>query len=861
MNRSQQNDITELDPNGQLSQRLSHFENIIKNSPDILFIYDCLIARITYCNSRVIDVLGCSRDEFQSMRLDAPESLLHPEDQPAFRACLEQISNASSEAPGEFVGRFRQKPDQWLWMKVKLSVFERDEKENPVRLAGTASDISAEMATKESLQRRIQLLELTINSMSEGVIVCDANGDLLLVNQSARHMLKTDASLSSLSQVRAVYGEYHDSESLVPFWHHHPLVRALAGEKVKDRDLSLFDRKRNLSLTLNHASAPLLDEAGQVIGAVDVFRDSTEKHRAFHELKRTEEQFRLLVEGTTDYAIFMLDQSGLVVSWNPGAERILGFGKSEIIGKHLSVFFTPEDHAKDEPERRLRQANQEGRVEEDGWRVRKDGHRFWCTGVTGALRDADGRLKGFVAILRDNTERRLVDQNNFFLANHDALTGLPNRARFLERLREALINADRDRTRVAVMLLDLDRFKVINDTLGHHTGDQFLKLVSKRLTQCVRETDTVARLGGDEFVMILTRLKSLSSAELIAENIIHELSKPYAIDNHEINSGASIGIAFYPQDGGESGELLQKADLAMYRAKATGRGHYRVFAPGMLTEIQQRRQQEEQLRAAVAQGDFDLVYQPQIDLETLQISGVEALLRCRNSQLMALTTGQIIALAEEMGLIVSLGAWVLDAACSQLARWRALGASGASGLPELSELSELKVAVNIAPAQLLAATFLDNLKKILDQHGLPATALEIEITEASLVSAITSESRVIDELKSLGVSVSIDDFGAGMSSLSYLKQFPVDVLKLDPGLISNLPRDQEDAAIVSAIIRLASDLHIKVVAEGVENFDQLGFLRSTPCQCVQGFLFSEAVRPDKFIQLLQNRKSGGRIIH
>ena len=714
------------------------------------------------------------------------------------------------------------------------------------------------MGTKESLQQRVKLLELIIDSMFEGIIVCDADGDLLLVNQSARKMLKINSELSSLSQVRSAYADYHDSESLVLFWHHHPLVRALAGEQIKDRDLSLFDRKRNLSLTLNHASVPLRDGEGQIVGAVDVFRDSTEKHRAFLELKRAEEQFRLLVEGTTDYAIFMLDQEGLVVSWNPGAERIFGFGKSEVIGKHQSVFFTPEDHAKNGPDCRLKQASQEGRVEEDGWRVRKDGHRFWCTGVTGALRNADGNLKGFVAILRDNTERRLVDQNNFFLANHDALTGLPNRARFLERLHEALINADRDRTRVAVLLLDLDRFKAINDTLGHHTGDQFLRLVSKRLTQCVRETDTVARLGGDEFVLILTRLKSLSSAELIAENILHELGKTYAIDNHEINSGASIGIAFYPQDGGDSGELLQKADLAMYRAKATGRGCYRVFAPGMLTEIQQRRQQEEQLRSAVAQGDFDLVYQPQIDLETLQIAGVEALLRCRNPQLMALSTGQIIALAEDLGLIVSLGAWVLDSACRQIAQWRSLGASDPAGLPELSDL---KVAVNIAPAQLLAHTFVGSLQKTLSKYDLPAAALEIEITEASLVSAMAVESRVIDELKSIGVSVSIDDFGAGMSSLSYLKQFPVDVLKLDPGLINNLPRDQEDAAIVSALIRLASDLHIKVVAEGVENFDQLGFLRSTPCQFVQGFLFSEAVRPDKFIQLLQNRKSGGRIIH
>ena len=850
--------MTALDPTEPFSFELSHFENITKHSTDIVFIYDRPAARVIYCNHRVWDLLGYACDEFQPMQSGTPDGLIHPEDQFSFQASLERSFNTDSDQAAEFLCRFHQKSGQWLWMKVSISVFKRDGSQNPLQLMGTATNISTEMAAKEVLQRRVNFLELILDSMSEGVIVCDANGDLLLVNQAARQMLKSDSALSALSHVRAAYGDYQDSESLVRFWHHHPLVRALAGEKVKDRDLSLFDRKRNISLTLNHASAPLLDEAGQIIGAVDVFRDSTEKHRAFHELKRTEEQFRLLVEGTTDYAIFMLDKNGLVVSWNPGAERILGFGKSEIIGKHLSVFFTPEDHAKDEPERRLKQANQEGRVEEDGWRVRKDGHRFWCTGVTGALRDADSNLTGFVAILRDHTERRLVDQNNFFLANHDALTGLPNRARFLERLHEALINADRDRTRVAVLLLDLDRFKVINDTMGHHTGDQFLKLVSKRLTQCVRETDTVARLGGDEFVLILTRLKSLSSAELIAENVIHELSKTYVVDNHEINSGASVGIAFYPQDGGDAGELLQKADLAMYRAKATGRGRYRVFAPGMLTEIQQRRQQEEQLRSAVAQGEFDLVYQPQIDLETLQIAGVEALLRCRNSQLMALSTRQIIVLAEEMGLVVSLGAWVLDSACRQIAQWRSLSASHANFLPELAGF---KVAVNIAPAQLLATSFVDNLKKILNQHRLPATALEIEITEASLASAIASESRVIDELKSLGVSVSIDDFGAGMSSLSYLKQFPVDVLKLDPGLISNLPRDQEDAAIVSAIIRLASDLHIKVVAEGVENFDQLGFLRSTPCQCVQGFLFSEAVRPDKFIQLLQNRKAGGRIIH
>ncbi len=831
---------------------------MVENNPDAVFIYDRHSGRITFCNRRLTDILGYPVPEVQTFRLDTPDSLIHSEDHASFVACLEKIYSADTDLTHDHVCRCRHQDGRWRWLKVKLSVFERDANQYATHLIGTAIDISDEVEARESLQLKTRILELILNSMSEGVIVCDAGGELMLVNRSAEQMLRLDAPLTSLSQVRAVHTADRDEENAARFWHQHPLIRALSGEKVTGQELSLYDRKRELALTLNHASAPLLDDSGKIIGAVDVFRDITEAHRALHELQRAEEHFRLLVEGTTDYAIFMLDHSGVIVSWNPGAERILGYRKAEIIGQHMSVFFTAEDCAREEPARKLRQASLEGRAEEDSWRVRKDGQHFWCTGVTGALHDSDGKLKGFVAILRDNTDRRLAEQNTFFLANHDLLTGLPNRARFLERLHESLINADRDHTRVAVLLLDLDRFKTINDTLGHHAGDQLLKLVSQRLSQCVRETDTVARLGGDEFVLILTRLKSLSSAELIAENIIRELARPFSVDNYAVNSGASVGIAFYPQDGGDSGELLQKADLAMYRAKATGRGRYRVFAPGMLTEVQLRQQQEEQLRSAVGQGDFELVYQPQIDMHTLKMTGVEALLRSRNTQLMMLSPRQVIALAEEMGLIISLGSWVIDAACCQMARWRSMVSSGAS---EVAELSTLSLAINIAPAQLLADDFVTGLQQTLERYALPSAVIEIEITEASLVRAIQSESRVIDQLKALGVSISIDDFGAGMSSLSLLKQFPVDVLKLDPALIRNLPRDHEDAAIVSAIARLANDLQIKVVAEGVENFEQLGFLRSTSCQSVQGFLFSEAIRPEKFEQLLENRKSGHHFVH
>jgi diguanylate cyclase (GGDEF)-like protein/PAS domain S-box-containing protein len=641
----------------------------------------------------------------------------------------------------------------------------------------------------------------------------------------------------------------HSLQSGARVWHQHPLSRSLAGETVVDYELSLYDRKRALSITLSHSAAPLRDTDGGIIGAVDVFRDVTETHRARQELQRAEEHFRLLVEGTTDYAIFMLDQNGGVVSWNPGAERILGFRKDEIIGRNFATFFTSEDQARGEPMRKLRQAMCDGRSEDDSWRVRKDGERFWCTGVLGALHDPTGKVKGFVEIMRDNTERRLAEQNVFYLANHDPLTGLANRARFLERLHEALLHADRDGSGCAALLLDLDRFKAINDTLGHHAGDLLLKQVAQRLLSCVRETDTVARLGGDEFVFILTRLKTLAAAELIAENIIRALSEPFEILEHRLRTGASIGIAMYPDDGNEPGELLQKADLAMYRAKSTGRNRYRVFSPGMLTEVLARQQQEEQLRAAIVQQQFELAFQPQIDLLTMQVVGAEALLRCENPLLQSLSARQLVALAEETGLASRLSEWVLEAACKQLSNWRE------------RQMPELKVAVNVSSVQLMDPGFVDQVRDAIERHQLPAALLELELTEGGLVAASTAGSDVMESLKTIGVSLSIDDFGTGISTLSYLKHYPVDMLKVDASLVRNLPRDREDAAIVSAIIKLAGDLRIKVIAEGVETFEQLNFLRSTSCHHVQGFLFSEALRSDKFEQLLQHRKQQGQFFH
>lgn len=828
---------------------IESLERIASVLPDLIFVHDLQAERNTYCNSRIGSVLGLSAEVFLSPGFYKDYRFFHPEDFSTVSVWHKALAKITDQETRQHQYRVRHSDGSWRWLHVRAAVFRRTRDGAVQQLICSACDATEQVETEQALKRHTEILRLILDSMTEGVIVCDTNGKTLLVNRSAEQILKLTEPLTRLSQVRRAHaGDAKAAESF-KLWHQHPLVRALNGETISGNELSLYDRRRGLSVTLSHSAAPLKNLEGKIVGAVDVFRDVTESHRALKELQRAEEHFRLLVEGTTDYAIFMLDKEGHVVSWNPGAERILGYRKAEILGNHVSIFFTPEDREKGEPQRALRQTMLDGRSEEDSWRVRKDGQRFWCTGVTGALHDNEGRVQGFVEIMRDNTERRLVEQNTFFLANHDPLTGLPNRARFMEHLHEALINADRDSTRVAVLLLDLDRFKAVNDHLGHHAGDELLRLVAQRLQRCVRETDTVARLGGDEFVVILTRLKSLAAAELIAENILRELAQGYEMDNQVLKSSASVGIAMYPLDGSDTGELLQKADLAMYRAKASGRNRFRVFAPGMLTEVQLRQTQEELLRQSVEQGDFELVYQPQIDIQTLEVVAVEALLRSRHPGLMSLTTRAMISLAEEIGLFSELGVWVLRAACIQMGRWRAAG------------LPEFRMAINVSPAQLHDPLFPGLLRSALEDADMEAHRLEIEFNENALVQTREDGSSVLDQLKTQGVTISVDDFGTGISTLSLLKEFPVDVLKLDPALIRDLPRDHEDSAIVSAIIKLAKDLNIKVVAEGVETVEQLSFLRNTACHRVQGYLFSEAVRPEKLEQLLRHRKQEGQILH
>jgi|AGTN01.1.fsa_nt_gi PAS domain S-box/PAS domain S-box/diguanylate cyclase (GGDEF) domain len=454
----------------------------------------------------------------------------------------------------------------------------------------------------------------------------------------------------------------------------------------------------------------------------------------------------------------------------------------------------------------------------------------------------DGGRRGLVLVGRDVTERKLTAARIHHLAHHDSLTGLPNRVLFQERLRSALLQARRGGGRVALMFLDLDKFKDINDTLGHHVGDLLLKAVAKRLQRCVRETDTVARLGGDEFAIILTNLDDPVDATTAAETVIASIADPFGLEEHEVLTSTSIGITLFPDDAGDADQLLKNADLAMFRSKAEGRNNYNFYVAQMNAEVQARKIIERDLRLALGTDQLELHYQPLVEVRTGAVMGCEALLRWNHPTRGWVGPAEFIPVAERSDLIAPLGRWILHRACLQGRDW------SRAGLPPL------KIAVNLSPAQFkhhqgLIAMVAD----ILDQTGFPAQCLQLEITEGVAMQNTEATIEVLQTLRAMGVVISIDDFGTGYSSLNYLKRFPVDKLKIDRSFVMDIGLHKDNAAVVQAIVNLGHSLGTRVNVEGVETREQLDFLIGHGVDEAQGYFFSKPVPPDAFARLVREK--------
>jgi diguanylate cyclase (GGDEF)-like protein/PAS domain S-box-containing protein len=549
------------------------------------------------------------------------------------------------------------------------------------------------------------------------------------------------------------------------------------------------------------------------------------------------EEFALFVSQVRDYAILTLDSAGRVVSWNAGARNIKGYEADEILGQSFEVFYSPEDRERGLPAQHLAEAAAAGSLQYEGWRLRKDGSRFWADVVITAVFDDDGRLRGFGKVTRDVTERRNAEERLTHRTLHDLLTGLPNRELLLDRIGQGLAAIGRHPSTVAAFFIDLDRFKVINDTFGHAAGDHALVTVARRLQATVRPEDTVARHSGDEFVVVCPDLRQSAEAQFVGERIASALDVPVPLGGEQLAVHASIGVALTDDPETDPESLLRDADTAMYHAKRAGREHcvIRVFSPEMRTRLTRRLDMESALRQAVSVGEFSVVYQPVIRLDSGKVEAFEALLRWHRPH-ETVDPAEFIPVAEQTGLIDSIGAWVLEQACREAVRWD----------EDDPDRGGARVAVNVSARQLHNGALVAVLDRVLSDTRIEASRVCLEVTETQLMSDAVASIEVLMDLKRRGISLSIDDFGTGYSSLSYLKRLPVDTLKIDRSFVAGLGESttgRQDSAIVEATIRMAQALGLAVVAEGVETPQQCAELRWLGCDYGQGWLFGRPQPP------------------
>ncbi|MGZ5037936.1 MAG: EAL domain-containing protein [Usitatibacter sp.] len=581
-----------------------------------------------------------------------------------------------------------------------------------------------------------------------------------------------------------------------------------------------------------------VDQRGDVAGVISVVTDVTRYKQTEGALEASEARFRVLTESTID--LITVCDADCTMQYQSGALRqLLGFDPADTVGKNVFdlVHRDDVDHVK-AAFRRILETRQLTEPVEFRLRHRDGGWRTFESLGTNCLGNA--HIRGIVWNSRDVTDRKVIQQRIQHLAYHDNLTGLPNRGLLQDRLARSIARAERSGRKVAVLFIDLDNFKNINDTLGHDVGDELLRQVSRRLTECVRLEDTIARQGGDEFIVLLDALDDGRNASIVAQKILNALRLPLTLGGTEQHVSGSVGIALYPEDGRDAQTLMKNADTAMFHGKGLGKNTYQYFTAQMNIAVKRRMTLESALRRAVMQKDFVLHYQPQINLETGEIIAVEALVRWKTEDSGTVMPGDFIPLAEETGLINEIGEWVLREGCRQAREWQDRGLSKAR-----------RMAINLSARQFGDKGFLDMVVRVLAETGLPAHCLELEITESQVMRQTDGMNQLLTRLSEMGVQLAIDDFGTGYSSLSYLKRLPIQKLKIDQSFVRDITVDPNDTAIVVAIINMARSLELETIAEGVETADQLALLRSKGCQVGQGFFFSVPLAAQEIYPLLR----------
>lgn len=786
--------------------------------------------RITFVSDRAEALFGYPLEEWIK-KGNFWRTIVHPDDQPE----ASELSKRYFETGEGGINRFRwvTKDGRPLWIESHVAVL-KDEKGETVGLRALSIDITdrvkAELARQESEDRFARFMK----HLPGLAWIKDAAGRYIFANESALRSFGVKES----ELLGNTDSDVFSNDIAEQFINNDKKVLA---EEQAIQIVETFPQEDDIvhHSLVSKFPIPSNDGSASLIGGVAI--DITKQKLAEEELHRSEERLRLMIEGVKDYGIFMLDTDGYIISWNEGAQRLFQYSEDEVIGKHASMFYATEGDTRQAVRHELELAEHEGKYTNETLRIRKDKSVFLAEVVTTALFDEEGKLRGFGRVVRDITERAEAEETIRHQALHDPLTGLPNRKALDERLEIMIRQAERHHSKIAVMFLDLDRFKNVNDSLGHMIGDTLLKEVASRFRATIRAEDTVARLGGDEFVLLLSEVTHSGDVINVSKKIIEAMQAPVQIGQHSLHITTSIGIALYPSDGTDTNALLKNADTALYRAKELGRNRYQFFNQTMNVQASERLTLETSLHKAIDANELELYYQPIINTKSENLAAVEALIRWNHPQLGKIYPNEFIPLAEEIGIIFQMGEWVLRTACRQLKAWQEQGIS----VPAMS--------INLSARQFSEPRLMETIKTIINDSDIQSDRLEFEITEGIAMENLDRTVNILRYMKQIGINITIDDFGTGYSSLNYLKRFPLHGLKIDKSFVRHAITNSQDATIIRTIIAMAHSLGLKVIAEGVETEQQLNFLKQLDCDRVQGYYLGMPMPGTELVTWVEDR--------
>ena len=844
----------------QTSQHLSH---MLDASPVVLYTLEINgdDIRPVWVSSNIERLFGYSEQE--ALRENWWQQHLHPEDA---ATANDWFSRLLADDMLDYDYRFIDRQGRTRWVRDELRLLPEDQ--TGIRKAvGAWHDITEQRRAAMTQQTRIAALDQLISGQPLEPILHQLTRKLedSLPDQRVS-LLLLDENDNRLYTVAApsLPKKFNDAVDGTPakVGLGSCGTAAALGEPVIVEDVHTHpDWARFVHMTENAGvgacwSIPFKDESGKVLGTLAVYLDETGSPTA-HDLDLVGEFARICglavqrskaetnlrqaaaVFDSTREGVVITDLAPRIIAVNRAYSDITGYRQRDVIGCNPAIL---QSGRQDEAFYQAMWASilEQGHWQGEIWNRRKNGEVYAQLLTISTVRDSDGEAKNYVGVMTDISQLKQSEASLERLAHYDPLTGLPNRLLIHSRLEHSLTQARREDARVAVLFLDLDRFKNVNDSLGHPVGDDLLQALTKRLKQRLRGDDTFGRLGGDEFLIILDHTQRPDDAAGIARELITLLDEPFKLNgSNAIYIGASIGISIFPDDGEEATQLIQHADAAMYQAKEQGRNTFRFYTPALTAAVNQRMALESRMRRAISQGEFLLHYQPQVDLQSGCIVGCEALLRWDDPDIGLVSPADFIPLAEDTGLMIPLGAQVLQMACSQFRAWIDLG------------LPEFCLSINLSGRQLMRRDIVNEIRNVITQYSLPPQRMKFELTESMIMGRGEEAEALLGAIKKLGVKLSIDDFGTGYSSLAYLKRFPIDELKIDRSFVDEIPTNTSDTEIAATIIAMAHNLRLQVVAEGVETREQAAFLAEHRCSVYQGYLFSPPVPADQFTTLMR----------